>query len=149
MPLPTTGKDIQIQLLINAPAVSLPAAGTTVADNVSVQSFNVDHVVDTITTPHLGTLRPDEDVTPQGFAGNMVVSSRDPRIHAAMDAYYAAKEANLPWEWLIVRTISFRDGQGIRTETYLKVELSVSESNEPGRANQLSLNWRCPARRVT
>lgn len=147
--LPSAGKDSTVQLLLDlGPGVPVPAFGTSVLETAA-QNFSVNAEQHTITTMHLGTTEPDEDMTPRGFSGTITASLRDSKLQQAYDLYQEAKRNGQSVQWMIVHDLGYR-GTGAasarRTVTYLRVELSMTESYEPGRANQATISWRSPQR---
>lgn len=151
MPLPVQGRHVTTTLSLDATGGQTALGGQLLTPMTpqawTVQNFQVTPEQDVISSRYLGTNEPDEDMQPMGFSGSMTCTHKTATLLNAFDAYQEAKENGVPLQFMITHEVRYRvNGAVARVTQYLRVELNMSESYEPGRHSTIEIAWRSPKR---
>jgi hypothetical protein len=128
--LPATGKDVTVQILLNAVPVKV----------LEITSFSEETQQDEVETKPLGTSERYIDHNPTGYSGSFEVSRSRKDLDEAMDLIRASSAARVPSDVSLIRTVKYRDGS---TGKYLyrKVKLTMSTDTSRGEAVSTSVTW--------
>lgn len=151
MPLPVQGRHTTVTLSLDATGGQTALGGQLLTPMTPqswvIQNFQVTPEQDVITSRYLGTNEPDEDMQPMGFSGSMSCTHKTADLLNAFDQYQEAKEFGVPINFMITVETRYRLAGAIsRVTQYLRVELNMSESYEPGRHSTIEIAWRAPKR---